>query len=294
MLLSAGLPLPSRVFAHGFVLGSDGEKMSKSLGNVVSPGEILGRFPADSFRFYMLKEARYGCDLRFDQSALAANHNNELVNTLGNLLHRVTALIAKFCGGTVPRKDPSVPSRQPPFDLALLSQQVIAAFKETALREGIELPMQAVRDLNKFLTDIAPWACKDDKRRQEDIRLCLECLYTLAHFLQPYLPEATETLFKRLNSKPRLLHQLSPWFENLIPGTPVEAGGKVLFEPIHEGAAGTAAAAAAAAAAAPPGAARGPKNHQQQKQGRGAADFKDAAQKQQQTQCTPDVPKGTK
>ncbi|KAL8433292.1 hypothetical protein ACSSS7_003976 [Eimeria intestinalis] len=256
MLLSAGLPLPTRVFAHGFVLGADGEKMSKSLNNCVSPAEVLQRFPADAFRFYVLKEARFGADLRFDMHALAASINNELVNTVGNLLHRLTALTAKFCAGVVPALDPSTPPRQPPFDLTLLGQQCLAAFEETALREGIELPLQAARDLNKFLTDAAPWACPDEKRRQEDIRLCLEALYALAHFLEPYLPEAMECLFGRFNMKPKRLRELSPWFNNLPAGTLIDATGKVLFEPV--------AAPVVPAAAAAPAASKAAKTKQQQ------------------------------
>ncbi|KAL8450194.1 hypothetical protein Emag_003348 [Eimeria magna] len=267
MLFSAGLPLPTRVFAHGFVLGADGEKMSKSLNNSVSPEEVLEKFPADAFRFYILKEARFGADLRFDMHALAASINNELVNTVGNLLHRLTALTAKFCAGVVPALDPDTPPRQPPFDLTLLGQQCLAAFEETALREGIELPLQAARDLNKFLTDAAPWACPDEKRRQEDIRLCLEALYALAHFLEPYLPEAMECLFARLNMKPKRLNELSPWFNNLPAGTPIDATGKVLFEPV-------ACPGASAAAAASPAASTSAKGKQQQ--------HKQQAQHQQQ------------
>ncbi|XP_026193897.1 uncharacterized protein LOC34619189 [Cyclospora cayetanensis] len=234
MLMSAGLPLPKRVFAHGFVLGPEGEKMSKSLGNVVLPEDALAVCPADSFRFFLLRDARYGCDMRFDMSAMRATHNNELANTIGNLLQRLVGLTAKFCGGKVPPRNSAVPPRHPPFDLALLTAEVADAFRETALREALELPLQAVRDLNKFLTDTAPWACKDEERRQEDIRLCLECLYTLAHFLEPFLPEAMSTVFKQFNTKPKLIHELSPWMENLAPGTPIDPPEKVLFEPIPE------------------------------------------------------------
>lgn len=99
ILMSANLPLPKTVFAHGFVNDKDGKKMSKSVGNVVDPHDMLDLFDVDSFRWYLCKEAPYGGELSFSEVSMRDMHNADLVKTLGNLVQRVTKLCEKYCGG---------------------------------------------------------------------------------------------------------------------------------------------------------------------------------------------------
>ena len=102
ILMCAGCPLPKTILAHGFVHGADGKKMSKSLNNVVDPYDVLQRFSVDSFRFFLVRDAPFGGDVTFSETALALRHNAELADTFGNLVHRSLALCLKYCGGKVP------------------------------------------------------------------------------------------------------------------------------------------------------------------------------------------------
>ncbi|KAF4732435.1 methionyl-tRNA synthetase, partial [Perkinsus olseni] len=111
MLLSAGIPLPESVAVHGFIQDSEGKKMSKSIGNVVDPHDVLDEFPVDTVRWYMLSDAPYGGDLKFSTSAMINTHNADLCNGLGNLVNRAVAL----SGGSVP--DLPVKDLEKPFDL---------------------------------------------------------------------------------------------------------------------------------------------------------------------------------
>ena len=103
MLKSAGLPLPKTVFSHGFVYAADGRKMGKSLGNAVEPHLITAKYSVDSIRYYMCSSATYGADLNFSEEVLTTNHNSELADTLGNLVHRslnlckVFLFLCRFC-----------------------------------------------------------------------------------------------------------------------------------------------------------------------------------------------------
>ena len=103
LLFSANVPVPQCVYAHGFVNDKDGKKMSKSMGNVVDPHDMLDIFPAvDTFRWYLCKEAPYGGELSFSEDSMRDMHNADLCGTLGNLIHRATTLCTKYCSGTVP------------------------------------------------------------------------------------------------------------------------------------------------------------------------------------------------
>jgi methionyl-tRNA synthetase len=107
LLMSAGLPLPQTVFAHGFVNDAEGKKMSKSLGNVVDPHDMLDQYDVDTFRWYLCKDAPYGSELAFSESRLRDMHNSDLCNNFGNLVNRATTLCASLgrLGGRVRDKD---------------------------------------------------------------------------------------------------------------------------------------------------------------------------------------------
>lgn len=147
MLWSAGLPLPKAVFGHGFVTAADGQKMSKSIGNVVDPVDVLKKFPADTFRYYMLRCGVYGADVAYSEPAMALTHNADLADTLGNLVHRVANLSGRMCGGVVPDVPCDVI-----FDLAALRGLTEAAYRAYDLQNACELAINSVKDINKYLT----------------------------------------------------------------------------------------------------------------------------------------------
>ncbi|CBZ51090.1 methionine--tRNAligase, related [Neospora caninum Liverpool] len=227
MLMAAELPLPKCVFGHGFVTAADGEKMSKSLGNVVDPNDILKEHDADSFRFYLVRETKYGNDLRFDEDALTATTNAELADTLGNLVHRATSLCVKFCGGRVPAV-PLPAGGKAPFSIADTVGEMERLVEQFALREALEAAMNACREANKFVTDWAPWSLPDPVEKQRVVRGALEAVFVLAHLLEPFIPVTSAHIFKKLNTQPRILADISPWFDNLTPGTAVDVGD-ILF-----------------------------------------------------------------
>ena len=225
MLWSAGLPLPKTVFGHGFVTAADGQKMSKSIGNVVDPIEQLSKYSSDSFRYYLMRNGVYGSDIPFVESNLVYVHNADLADVMGNLVHRATNLCNKNCGGVVPSCAPEVV-----FDVAALRVQTEIAMKSLAVQSACELAINAMKEVNKYLTDAAPWAVKGDgaaERKAVIIRSTLEAVYAAAHFLAPFIPDATDAIFKKLGTPavPIWALQLG---ENLIPGTTVSVGD-ILF-----------------------------------------------------------------
>ena len=151
MLWSAGLPLPQHVFGHGFVTAADGQKMSKSIGNVVDPNDVLAKCSCDSFRcaragaqfsvqqrtltrctarsYYLTRGGVYGSDVPYSEDSLMAMHNADLADTLGNLLHRAANLTMRICGGTVPDVRAEVI-----FDVARLRAETEQAFAGFALQ----------------------------------------------------------------------------------------------------------------------------------------------------------------
>ncbi len=110
MLMGLGLPLPGNIFAHGWWT-QDGKKMSKSLGNVIDPHEVVDAYGADAFRYFVLREVPFGLDGDFSKETFVTRFNTELANDLGNLLSRVLTMIGKYFDGKIPAAGPEQPSR---------------------------------------------------------------------------------------------------------------------------------------------------------------------------------------
>ena len=225
MLWSAGLPLPKTVFGHGFVTAADGQKMSKSIGNVVDPMDQLTRYSSDTFRYYLMRNAVYGSDVPFSESNLVYVHNSDLADVMGNLVHRATNLCNKNCGGAVPDCAVDVV-----FDVAALRVQSEQAMSNLEVQRCCELAINAMKDTNKYLTDSAPWAVKGDgaaERKAVIIRSTLEAVYAAAHFLAPFIPDACDAIFEKLGTPAVPAWKLKR-SENLAPGTAVSVGD-ILF-----------------------------------------------------------------
>jgi methionyl-tRNA synthetase len=199
LLMSAGLPLPQTVFAHGFVNDADGKKMSKSLGNVIDPHDMLDLYDVDTFRWYLCKEAPYGSELAFSENSLRGMHNSDLCDTLGNLVHRATTLCTKYAQGRVP----DVPIHAEAPRLAGLVTSYETKMKQFELEGGAALAMQGFRDVNGFLQDKAPWHIRDDLLSQQVIaRTALEAIYILTHLMIPFTPVGAAKIFRKLNTPP--------------------------------------------------------------------------------------------
>ena len=220
MLMSAGIALPKSIVVHGFIAGADGRKMSKSLGNVVDPHDMLDKFPCDTLRWYLCREATYGDDVRFSEDSLRLMHNAELCDNLGNLVNRAVSL----CGGSVPRcsKEDLVPL---PFDLKELKSAVNDAFECYRLSEAADLTVRAAGATNKWIASLEPWKMKEAEKqelRSACLRKLLEAVYVLAHFFAPFIPIAAETIFEKIGEAPRPIPELKDDFQNLTEGKEVK------------------------------------------------------------------------
>ena len=230
LLFSANIPIPQCVYAHGFVNDKDGKKMSKSMGNVVDPHDMLDIFASvDTFRWYLCKEAPYGGELSFSEDSMRDMHNADLCGTLGNLVHRATTLCTKYCGGTVP--DVPEPSTVVPIpDLGALIDAYISKMNQYEIQSGANIAIQAFRDINGYLQDQAPWHVVDNLELQQIIvRATLEAVYAMSHLLLPFLPEGCYKIFTKLGTEPKSLNEVNRNCRNLTPGTPITVGD-ILYE----------------------------------------------------------------
>ncbi|CEG47063.1 methionine-trna ligase [Plasmopara halstedii] len=226
ILMSTGIPLPKRVFAHGFVNAKDGSKMSKSIGNVVDPNDMIHRYGLESFRYFIVRSAKFGQDMPFSEDDLINIHNSELADTLGNLVHRTVNICKKYSNGTVPDAE-----ADKPFDIYALLKYSEDSYKDFSLQNACIAIVNAFKDTNKYLTDKEPWHMKEDEPRLVVVRTCLEAIYVLAHYLSPITPQTADIIFNKLNTPSTTLTALSPDFDNLVPGTEVSIGS-ILFNKI--------------------------------------------------------------
>ena len=201
MLLAADLPLPEHVFVHGFLLGADGRKMSKSLGNVLDPFEVMDRYGTEALRFYLLRDVTFGADGSTSIDAVQARYEGELANEFGNLASRTIAMINRYRGGELPDVEPD-PALAPAFDG--LSAEVAASMDRAELTQALDAIWQRVRRLNRYVEEQAPWQlAKDDARAAEldrVLRTLAEGLRAVTVLLWPWLPESAAKLLDALGA----------------------------------------------------------------------------------------------
>ncbi|OII73778.1 methionine-tRNA ligase [Cryptosporidium ubiquitum] len=226
MLLSVGLSLPKTIFSHGFVTAPDGKKMSKSLGNVVDPLEQIDKMGSDSFRYYLAREGRYGNDIKYQPSSVVDYNNGELADTFGNLISRITNLAHKFCQGVAPSSSTSV-FLEKPIDIETVFEEYYLAWRGFRLDECAQIAMNLSRNINKFLTDHAPWN-KDNEKSEEErieiIRIVLEGSYYISILLSPFTTLACKEVFNRLGTQQKTIPEIDTNYSNIKPNTPILIG----------------------------------------------------------------------
>jgi methionyl-tRNA synthetase len=202
MLLSAGLPLPERVFGHGF-LTKDGQKMGKSLGNTVDPVGLVQQYGSDAVRYYFLKEIEFGKDGDFNEVRFINVLNADLANDLGNLLNRTLNMVKKYCANYAL----SITNEDIPADNSLktlgvnLGEKVKQAYEVLAFNQACELVLSLVQASNKFIDEQAPWTLYKQGRQQEVetvLYTVLESVRLAAYLLSPIIPNISSSIYQQL------------------------------------------------------------------------------------------------
>jgi len=203
MLMSVGIELPKSIFAHGWWLMED-SKMSKSLGNIINPMDLIDKYGVDPVRYYLMREMVVGQDANFTLESFIQRYNSDLANDFGNLLSRVTTLIHKNYSGEIP--DPGKLSDQ---ELSIkhksehLQSTVKTLIDDMKINEAIEQIMQFIRDVNRYMERNAPWkVVKDNKLEAGRILYTAgEALRISAILLSPIMPNRTLILLEALSSE---------------------------------------------------------------------------------------------
>jgi methionyl-tRNA synthetase len=200
LLMAAELQLPRRVFVHGYLL-MDGEKMSKSLGNVLDPFAVIDRFGADALRFYLLRDVPFGQDGSVSTASFEQRYESELANELGNLASRTIAMIVRYRDGSVSGGEPD------PLlagDFAGLPERVSELIDGVELTLALDEIWRRVRRLNRYVEEQAPWQLAKDEARGDDLNRVLrslaEGLRVVTVLLHPYLPPSAERLLVALGA----------------------------------------------------------------------------------------------
>jgi methionyl-tRNA synthetase len=199
-LMSAKIALPRQVFGHGFLLNR-GEKMSKSVGNVTDPIELVDRFGVDPLRYFLLREVSFGQDGSYSEEAIVTRCNADLANNLGNLAQRCLSIIAKNCEGRVPEAgEPSGAEEALVESVAAAEAGMREAMGELAIHAALDAIWATARDANQYFADQAPWSVRktDPARADTILYYAAEAIRRIAIMARWAIPESADKLLDLL------------------------------------------------------------------------------------------------
>ena len=213
LLMALDLPLPKKVFAHGWILMKDG-KMSKSKGNVVDPNVLIDRYGLDATRYYLMRELPFGSDGVFTPEAFVERTNYDLANDLGNLVNRTISMINKYFHGELPAYQG--PKHELDEKMEAMALETVKSFNDNmeSLQFSVALSTvwKFISRTNKYIDETQPWVLAKDENQREMLGNVMAHLVENIRFatilLQPFLTHAPREIFKQLNINNPDLHQL--------------------------------------------------------------------------------------
>ena len=226
LLLGAGLEVPKQLFVHGYLL-MDERKMSKSVGNVIDPLDLIDVYGVDPVRFYLFRVATFGQDGSISLEGLHERYERELGNELGNLLSRTTAMIARYRQGEL---RPAPVSEDRSHELARAKEEVAARLNEFDVTRALELVWELVRSLNRRVEQAAPWELAKDEARADELDQVLyelaDGLRAIAVALAAFVPDTSERILAALGQPS------DPAWEGVAAGRATAASGITPAEPL--------------------------------------------------------------
>jgi len=202
LLMAADLEVPQHVFVHGFLLGADGRKMSKSLGNVLDPFEVIDQFGTDALRFYVMRDVQFGADGAVGMDAVRARYDAELANEYGNLASRTIAMLQRYRDGVIPAvATDDLLAR----DFDVLPAEVRVVLDRAEPTRALDLIWNRVRRLNRYVEERAPWQLARDleaaAKLDQTLASLAEGLRAVSVLLHPYMPATVARLLEALSAR---------------------------------------------------------------------------------------------
>ncbi|MBP1559225.1 MAG: methionine--tRNA ligase [Oscillospiraceae bacterium] len=228
MLMALDLPLPKRVYGHGWLL-LEGGKMSKSKGNVVDPVVLCQRYGVDAIRYFLLREFPFGSDGVFSNEALINRINADLANDLGNLVSRTTAMIGKYFGGVLPAEREADPIDDELIGMVNgLKAAYEAQMEEYAFQSGLAEVMKVVSRSNKYIDETAPWVLGKDEAKKARLASVMynlaEAIRVCGILLTPFMPDSAEKIRQQIGATPEQFTYEAARYGVLTDGFKVEKG----------------------------------------------------------------------
>lgn len=233
MLMALDLPLPKKIFGHGWLL-LDGGKMSKSKGNVVDPVILAGRYGVDALRYFLLREFPFGSDGSFSNELLISRINTDLANDLGNLVSRTVAMVIKYFGGTLPTEQTADALDDDLSGMAgALRGAYEAQMEKYAFQNALQEVFRVTARANKYIDETAPWVLAKDEGAKPRLAAVmynlLEAIRICAVLLRPFMPDTSEKIFAQIGAGDAVRTWDSAGTFGLLPRDVTVQKGDVIF-----------------------------------------------------------------